>query len=129
MLNPSSDEFTLHVTLQKSFSAVYTLYRIDSYIAESYFCCFYNYVACVCSKILLPLSYIFMVYLVPCIFLLLVLNCRYGKTGMACLLQYTFLTSKPVSGKKWETTDFYCDSIAATLTSLLPARREVQDKS
>ena len=62
MLNPSSDEFTLHVTLQKSFSAVYSLYRIDSYIAESYFCCFYNYVACVCSKILLPLSYIFMVY-------------------------------------------------------------------
>ena len=69
MLNPSSDKFTLHVTLQKSFFAVYTLYRIDSYIAESYFCCFYNYVACVCSKILLPLSYIFMVYLVPCIFL------------------------------------------------------------
>ena len=69
-------------------------------------------------------------YGVPCtIFLLLVLNCRYGKTGMACPLLYTFLTSKPVSGKKWETTDFYCDSIAATLTSLLPARREVQDKS
>ena len=68
MLNPSSAEFTLHVTLQKSFSAVYALYCIWSYITESYFCCFYIYVACICSKILLLLSYIFMVYLAQSFF-------------------------------------------------------------
>ena len=87
------------------------------------------HLCCVCMK-QNPSGSFLHFYGVPCtIFLLLVLNCRYGKTGMACPLLYTFLTSKPVSGKKWETTDFYCDSIAATLTSLLPARREVQDKS
>ena len=62
-------------------------------------CCSYIYVACVCSKILLLLFYIF-IYTSCTSFLLLVLYCRYGKTGMACPLQYTFLTSKPVSGIK-----------------------------
>ena len=68
MLNLSSAEFTLHVTLQKSFSAVYALYCIRSYITESHFCCFYIYIACICSKILLLLSYIFMVYLAQSFF-------------------------------------------------------------
>ena len=62
MLNPSSAEFTLHAThtLQKSSSAVDAFHCIGSYIAESYFCCFWICVACVCCKIPLLLFYIFM---------------------------------------------------------------------
>ena len=67
-------------TFQNTAYADFT-FMLRVYAAKS-FCCF---------------SYIFMY--TPCtIFLLLVFSCRYGKTGMACPLQYTFLTSKPVSG-------------------------------
>ena len=69
-------------TLQNPTSAVFT-FMLGVYVA----------------KILLLLSYVFMY--TPCTtFLLLVFNCRYGKTRMACPLQYTFLDSKPVSGIK-----------------------------
>ena len=88
MLNPSSAEFTLHVTLQKSFSAVYALYCIWSYITESYFCCFYIYVACICSKILLLLSYIFMMYLAQSFFAGFELQVRQNRNGLAS--PYTF---------------------------------------
>ena len=68
MLNPSFAEFTLHVTLQKSFSDVYASYSIESYITESYFCCFYIYAAYVCSKIRLLLFYISMAQLAQSFF-------------------------------------------------------------
>ena len=68
-------------------------------------------------------------YGVPCtIFLLLVLNCRHGKTRMACSLKCTFLTSKPASGIKMGDNRLLCDSSAAALTSLLSSRIEVGDK-
>ena len=46
---------------------------------------------------------------------------------MASPLQYTFLTSKHVSGIKMDANRLLCDSSAAALTSLLPARKEVRD--
>ena len=135
MLNASAAKFTFHVThtLQKSFSTVYALFCIGSYITKSYFYsllawnfnCFYIYVAWV---ILQNLSAAFLhFYGVPCIiFLFLVLNCRHVKTGMVCLLQYTFLTSKPISGIKMGYR-LLCDSSAAVLTSLLPVQKKVRD--